>query len=95
MLILSNQPNHYIFISEFNLLIAKNLTQHLHTAMTEFLLFLQKETKEDSEGGGHLSGGNRRSKVLKKKVEGELAHRILKLVKNKFPLTGKKVCQTA
>ena len=44
---------------------------------------------------GHLSGGNWRSKMLKKKVEGELARRILKLVKNGFSLTGKKVCQTA
>ena len=56
---------------------------------------MQKETKEDSEGEGHLSVGNRRSKMLKKKREGELAHRILKLVKNRFPLTSKKVCQTA
>ena len=47
------------------------------------------------KGEGHLSGGNQRSKLLKKKVEGELARRILKLAKNGFPLTGKKVHQTA
>ena len=44
---------------------------------------------------GHLSRGNWRSKVLKRQVEGELACRILKLVKNGFLLTGKKVHQTA
>ena len=33
--------------------------------------------------------------MLKKKVEGELAYRIVKLAKNGFPLTSKKVCQTA
>ena len=47
------------------------------------------------KGEGHRSGGSRCSKILTKKAEGELAHRIHKVVKHGFPIMGKKVWQTA
>ena len=66
VLILPNQLNHYIFISEFNLLHTKNLMQHLHIAMNELtkpIFYFYFSCR--------------------------------KRLKNKFPLTGKRVCQTA
>ena len=76
--------------------------QHMHMAMSKstepiftFYFSCKKRLKKILKGEGHLSGGNWRSNMLKKEIEGELAHRILKLAKNGFPLTGKKVCQTA
>ena len=81
------KPPH--FVSEFNLLCAKNLTQYMHAAMTEstkpifnFYFSWRERLKKIGKGEGHLSGGNWRSKVLKKKVEGELVCRILKIAKN-------------
>ena len=47
------------------------------------------------KGEGHRSGGSQCSKILMKKVEGELAHRICKVAKHGFPITGKKLQQTA
>ena len=42
------------------------------------------------KGEHHRSGGSQCSKILTKKAEGELAHRIYKVYKHGFPIMGEK-----